>query len=207
MGFTKIKNVTNMTSRWMWLQNGENLKFGLVMPPLARSILLSSTDMNVPWCDSHDRANDGHSWKWNDADGRPQKSFVMWQHDRWWKDNDRVRFSGDVWRDEDNNWMSGGEKVDGERSFYINSDTYPAPKAPPGDRSLALSPRVGLGGEGVRSEMTPISLDGPQSELDAANAIPGQLPADFKVPNDSSGMTNIAWWPIGQRAEPRSPSE
>ena len=33
MGFTKIKNVTNMTSRWMWLQNGENLKFGLVMPP------------------------------------------------------------------------------------------------------------------------------------------------------------------------------
>ena len=93
MGFTKIKNVTNMTSRWMWLQNGENLKFGLVMPPLARSILLSSTDMNVPWCDSHDRANDGHG-KWNDADGRPQKSFVMWQHDRWWKDNDRVRFSG-----------------------------------------------------------------------------------------------------------------
>lgn len=213
MAITAIKFVLNKTNRWMFFLDHENYSKWLVMAPY--SVVTSpyyayQTDAWIPWCTSMSDYRNGKFIEigtWNDADGMPLRSFVIWQQDRWNEDHDRVRFAGSSWDDRGNNWMAGGESVDGDRWLQINSYTYPDPPPPPGDTSLVLTrsrpfAELAADTDSSGSTMTPAHFlkgtEAPSGDdrLVAFPATKASIPPDYSLPNTGTGTVRLAWWPI-----------
>jgi hypothetical protein len=210
MAVTTIKWVVNKSNVWVYYQSHQDTDQWLVMPPnrVLRTDRPWSVSTNIPWCASQSDFNNHHYLEiggWNAAGGSVP-GFYIWQHDRWFKDGDRVRYSTSGWVDIDNNWVPGGETVGGDRGFEI-ADPMPRPPGP-GHPFAQLRPSYPRppGFEEIVELGPDIPVQGSQGEEGAAveGLVPGAPPGppykklpmepSFQLPSNGQGYLIIAWF-------------
>jgi hypothetical protein len=211
MAVTTIKWVVNKSNVWVYYQSHQDPDHWLVMPPnrALRTDYPWSLSSNVPWCANQGDFNN-HKYLeiggWNTA-GRSVPGFYVWQHDRWFKDGDRVRYSTSGWVDIDNNWLPGGETVGGDRGFEIFD---PVPRPPgPGFPFAQLRPSYPRppGFEDITELAPDIPIQNPLVAEDSAieaELVPGAPPSlpykklpmepSFQLPTNGIGYLIIAWF-------------
>jgi hypothetical protein len=124
MGVTAIKKIANYTDQWIYIQNFENSENGRAFAVLGPN-WSETIDMWIPHCTNRGDYDGGKYIEigtWDSAGWPARMKYIIWQHDRRFKDGDHVRFSTDgKWHDINNDWIPGVHAVDGDRRLEITA--------------------------------------------------------------------------------------